>query len=218
MPHSDRVDGVVSSSKPLSYGGTLIENFRLEFVDGTRREGRRPPRVQEVLRELVASDEGAACLGEIALVPHGSPISQSGLLFYNTLFDENAASHVALGSAYKFTMAHGRGDDRRGVRGRGRQPQRHPRRLHDRLRRPRHRRCAGRRLEGAGDARRRMDCVTGSARLYVATGAGPRRPSPACRAFSNPASVRRASSQRAATVAIDLPLPSDSTVWNPSVR
>jgi len=106
MPHRDRVDGVVSSSKPLSYGGTLIEDFRLEFAGGrvvkvTAGKG------EEVLRELVASDPGAARLGEIALVPHGSPISQSGLLFYNTLFDENAASHVALGAAYKFTMVHG---------------------------------------------------------------------------------------------------------------
>jgi aminopeptidase len=106
MPHKDRVNGVVAASKPLSYGGTLIEGFRLEFVDGrvvdvTAEKG------QEMLRELVASDPGAARLGEIALVPHGSPISQSGLLFYNTLFDENAASHVALGAAYKFTLRGG---------------------------------------------------------------------------------------------------------------
>ncbi len=64
-------------------------------------------RGQEMLRELVGTDEGAARLGEVALVPHSSPISQSGLLFYNTLFDENAASHVALGAAYKFTLAGG---------------------------------------------------------------------------------------------------------------
>lgn len=106
MPHKDRVDGHVSSSKPLSYGGTLIDGFRLEFVEGravkvTAAQG------EEMFRELVATDPGAARLGEIALVPHGSPISQSGLLFYNTLFDENAASHVALGAAYKFTMAGG---------------------------------------------------------------------------------------------------------------
>ena len=106
MPHKDRVDGVVSSSKPLSYGGTLIQDFRLEFAGG-RVVNVTAARGQEVLRELVAADPGAARLGEIALVPHGSPISRSGLLFYNTLFDENAASHVALGSAYKFTMAGG---------------------------------------------------------------------------------------------------------------
>jgi aminopeptidase len=106
MPHRDRVAGIVSSTKPLSYGGLLIEDFSVEFVEG------RITRVtaatgQQVLEELVATDEGARRLGEIALVPHGSPISQSGLLFYNTLFDENAASHVALGSAYKFTMSGG---------------------------------------------------------------------------------------------------------------
>lgn len=103
MPHKDRVNGVVSSSKPLSYAGTLIENFRVEFVDG-RAVSVSADKGQEMLRELVSADEGAARLGEVALVPHSSPISQSGLLFYNTLFDENAASHVALGSAYKFTM------------------------------------------------------------------------------------------------------------------
>jgi aminopeptidase len=106
LPHKDRVDGVVSSSKPLSYGGTVIEDFRLEFVGGAvvdvqARTG------AEVLRQLVATDPGAARLGEVALVPHSSPISQSGVLFFNTLFDENAASHVALGAAYKFTMAGG---------------------------------------------------------------------------------------------------------------
>lgn len=106
MPHRDRVNGIVSSSKPLSYAGTLIEDFRLEFVDG-RAVNVSAAKGQEMLRELVGADEGAARLGEIALVPHSSPISQSGLLFCNTLFDENAASHVALGAAYKFTMAGG---------------------------------------------------------------------------------------------------------------
>jgi len=66
-------------------------------------------RGEKVLRELLDTDPGAARLGEVALVPHNSPVAQSGLLFYNTLFDENAASHVALGSAYKFTLAGGEG-------------------------------------------------------------------------------------------------------------
>ena len=106
MPHKDRVDGTLRSTKPLSYGGTLIEDFSLEFKEGrvVRVEAAQG---ETVLRQLVATDEGAARLGEIALVPHGSPISRSGLLFYNTLFDENAASHVALGSAYKFTVKGG---------------------------------------------------------------------------------------------------------------
>ena len=106
MPHKDRVNGVVASTKPLSYGSRLIEHFTLEFLDG-RIVRASAARGEDVLRELIATDAGAARLGEIALVPHGSPISQSGLLFYNTLFDENAASHLAIGSAYRFTMTGG---------------------------------------------------------------------------------------------------------------
>jgi aminopeptidase len=106
MPHKDQVNGIVSSTKPLSYAGTLIENFQLAFRDG-RAVRVSAHKGEQILRDLVAADEGAARLGEVALVPHSSPISQSGLLFYNTLFDENAASHVALGSAYKFTMTGG---------------------------------------------------------------------------------------------------------------
>lgn len=106
MPHKDRVGGTVTSTKPLSYGGTLIENFSVTF-EGGRAVKVAASRGEAVLRELVATDDGAARLGEVALVPHNSPVAQSGLLFYNTLFDENAASHVALGSAYKFTVAGG---------------------------------------------------------------------------------------------------------------
>ena len=106
MPRADRVDGVVRSSKPLSYGGTVIENFGLTFAGG-RVVSVTAERGQAVLQQLVDTDPGAARLGELALVPHSSPVAQSGLLFYNTLFDENAASHVALGSAYKFTMSGG---------------------------------------------------------------------------------------------------------------
>jgi aminopeptidase len=106
MPHKDRVEGTVRASKPLSYGGTLIEGFSLTFAEG-RVVGLTAERGEKVLRQLVDTDAGAARLGELALVPHSSPISQSGLLFYNTLFDENAASHVALGSAYRFTMTGG---------------------------------------------------------------------------------------------------------------
>ena len=106
IPHKDRVDGMVRSTKPLSYGGTLIEGFSLRFTEG-RVTGLDAERGESVLRQLIGTDAGAGRLGEVALVPHGSPISQSGLLFYNTLFDENAASHVALGSAYKFTLSGG---------------------------------------------------------------------------------------------------------------
>ncbi len=110
MPHADRVDGTVRSTKPLSYGGTVIENFELTFAGG-RVVRVAAERGQAVLQQLVDTDAGAARLGELALVPHGSPVAQSGLLFYNTLFDENAASHVALGSAYKFTMSGGENMD-----------------------------------------------------------------------------------------------------------
>jgi aminopeptidase len=112
MPHKDRVDGVVRSTKPLSYGGTVIENFSVTF-EGGRAIKVSADRGEAVLQQLVDTDAGAARLGEVALVPHSSPVSQSGLLFYNTLFDENAASHVALGSAYKFTLSGGEtmGDD-----------------------------------------------------------------------------------------------------------
>jgi aminopeptidase len=106
MPHKDRVHGFVRSSKPLSYGGTLIENFTMRFEDG-RVVSAAAENGEAILRQLLDTDPGSARLGEVALVPDNSPVAQSGLLFYNTLFDENAASHVALGSAYKFTVAGG---------------------------------------------------------------------------------------------------------------
>ena len=106
MPHKDRVDGTVRSTKPLSYGGTLIEGFSLTFTGG-RVVNVTAEKGEDVLRQLVTMDPGAAQLGEIALVPHNSPVAQTGVLFYNTLFDENAASHVALGAAYKFTLRGG---------------------------------------------------------------------------------------------------------------
>ena len=106
MPHKDRVDGVVRATKPLSYGGTLIEEFALRFTAGRIVEA-TAGRGETVLRQLLETDAGAARLGEIALVPDSSPVARSGLLFYNTLFDENAASHIAIGSAYKFTLENG---------------------------------------------------------------------------------------------------------------
>jgi aminopeptidase len=98
-PHKDRVSGHVTSTKPLSYQGTLIEDIAVRFEDGrivesTARTG------ADVLAKVLDTDEGARRLGEVALVPHSSPISASGLLFYNTLYDENAACHIALGQAY----------------------------------------------------------------------------------------------------------------------
>jgi aminopeptidase len=106
IAHKDRVDGVVRATKPLSYGSTLIEGFSLTFERG-RIVKMTAEKNADTLQRLLDTDEGARRLGEVALVPHSSPISQSGLLYYNTLFDENAASHVALGNAYKFTLKNG---------------------------------------------------------------------------------------------------------------
>ncbi|WP_137179603.1 aminopeptidase [Roseomonas sp. AR75] len=98
-PHRLRVDGTVRSTKPLAYQGTLIEDIAVRFEGGRIVEA-NASKGAEVLRKVLTTDEGAARLGEVALVPHSSPISKSGLLFRNTLFDENAASHIALGQAY----------------------------------------------------------------------------------------------------------------------
>src|SRR6478672_12027112 len=98
-PHCRRVSGHVVSSKPLSYQGTLIDNIAVKFEEGRIVEA-RASRGEEVLNKVLDTDEGARRLGEVALVPHSSPISKSGLLFFNTLFDENAACHVALGQCY----------------------------------------------------------------------------------------------------------------------
>jgi aminopeptidase len=106
LPHCHRVDGTVRSTKPLSYGGTVIDGFTFTFADGRIVEARAQTG-EEVLQQLVATDAGAARLGEIALVPHSSPVSQTGRLFFNTLFDENAASHLAIGTAYAFTLQGG---------------------------------------------------------------------------------------------------------------
>lgn len=99
-PHRDRVDGTVRATMPLNYGGNLIENFSLTFKDG-RVVDFSAEKGEALLRSQIETDEGASRLGEVALVPHSSPISQMGILFYNTLYDENASSHVALGRAYR---------------------------------------------------------------------------------------------------------------------
>ena len=98
-PHCRRVSGHVVSSKPLSYQGSLIDNISVRFEEGRIVEA-KASRGEEVLNKVLDTDEGARRLGEVALVPHSSPISKSGLLFFNTLFDENAACHIALGQCY----------------------------------------------------------------------------------------------------------------------
>ncbi|MBI1218472.1 MAG: aminopeptidase [Rhodobacteraceae bacterium] len=98
-PHALRVDGHVCATKPLSHQGTLIENIAVRFEAGRIVEA-KATKGEAVLLKVLDSDAGARRLGEVALVPHSSPISQSALLFYNTLFDENAACHIALGQCY----------------------------------------------------------------------------------------------------------------------
>jgi aminopeptidase len=105
-PHRMRVHGTVAATKPLSYQGTLIQDIAVKFVDGAIVEAHARTG-QNVLERILETDEGARRLGEVALVPHASPISQAGILFFNTLFDENASCHIALGQAYAKTVEGG---------------------------------------------------------------------------------------------------------------
>jgi len=102
-PMRGKAEGVVYASKPLSYQGQLIENFHFRFENGKVVEA-KAEKGEELLNTIVNMDEGAAYLGECALVPQASPIAQSGLLFYNTLFDENAACHLAIGMGFADTI------------------------------------------------------------------------------------------------------------------
>ncbi len=106
IPHKDRTEGVVTTTMPLSFGGVFIEEITLTFsggkvINATAKKG------EESLHKLLATDDGIKQLGEVALVPHSSPISQIGKIFYNILIDENASSHIALGRAYKFCLSKG---------------------------------------------------------------------------------------------------------------
>jgi aminopeptidase len=105
-PHARRVSGHVVSSKPLSYQGSLIHGIAVRFEEGRIVEA-KAARGEQVLNKVLDTDEGARRLGEVALVPHSSPISKSGLLFFNTLFDENAACHIALGQCYSKCFVNG---------------------------------------------------------------------------------------------------------------
>lgn len=117
-PHKDRVEGTVRSTKPLSHQGTLMEEISVRFeggriVEATAKTGK------EVLERMIDTDEGARRLGEVSLVPHSSPIAQSGILFWNTLFDENAACHIALGQAYSTCLIGGEKMDEDALTARG---------------------------------------------------------------------------------------------------
>jgi len=106
IPHKDRVEGKVTSTKPLSYQGTMIEEISVQFQAGKIVKA-QASRGEQVLQRMIETDDGARRLGEVALVPHSSPIAASGLLFMNTLFDENAACHIALGQAYSACLKDG---------------------------------------------------------------------------------------------------------------
>ncbi|WP_297968094.1 aminopeptidase [uncultured Anaerovibrio sp.] len=110
LPDRNGVDGVVYASKPLIYQGNVIDGIRLVFKEGKVVEY-SAAKGQDVLKQLLDTDEGAKHLGEVALVPYDSPISNSGILFYNTLFDENAACHLAFGKAYPTCLEGGDGMD-----------------------------------------------------------------------------------------------------------
>ena len=106
VPHKYEVNGVVSNTKPLVYNGNTIDHFSLTFKDGQVVDF-EAEQGYDTLKNLLETDEGAKRLGELALVPDASPISQSGLIFYNTLYDENASCHVALGKAYPTNLEGG---------------------------------------------------------------------------------------------------------------
>jgi aminopeptidase len=102
-PMRGQAEGIVYSTMPLSYNGQLIENFSLRFENGKAVEA-KAEKGEELLNTMITMDEGAAYLGECALVPQHSPIAESGLLFYETLFDENASCHLAMGAGYADTI------------------------------------------------------------------------------------------------------------------
>ncbi len=117
-PHAHRTEGTVAATLPLAHQGTLIEGIEVRFEAGAVVEARARSG-QDVLQRMIATDEGARRLGEVALVPAASPIAQTGLLFLNTLFDENAASHIALGQSYSKCFVDGGAAGPEALRARG---------------------------------------------------------------------------------------------------
>lgn len=106
MPHKDRTNGTVAASKPLSYNGTLIENFSFTFKDG-KVVDYQAEKGYETLKSLMEMDDGSSQIGEVALAPNSSPIARTGRLFYETLYDENAANHIAFGNPYRTNLKGG---------------------------------------------------------------------------------------------------------------
>lgn len=106
LPHKDRVDGVVKTTRPVFYQGKVIEDCVFKFSEGRVIEA-NARRGNDIMQKIIETDEGARSIGEIALVPHNSPISQTGLIFYNILIDENASNHIALGQGYRDSLKNG---------------------------------------------------------------------------------------------------------------
>ena len=154
-PHKDRADGTVTATKPLSHQGTMIEGIHVRFELGRIVE-LRATKGEEVLKKLIETDEGARRLGEVALVPQSSPIAASGQVFFNTLFDENAASHIALGQAYSGCLRDGDNLRPGTACGQGRKRQPDSRGLDDRIGQAGYRRRDRYRRNRAADAARRM--------------------------------------------------------------
>ncbi len=118
MPHCEKTEGIVYASRPLSYNGTVIEGFWFRFKDGKVVEF-GAEKEEESLRTMIEMDEGSSRLGEVALVPYDSPISKSGILFFNTLYDENASCHLALGECYPENLEGGLDMDEKELRAHG---------------------------------------------------------------------------------------------------
>jgi aminopeptidase len=106
LPHKDRVDGVVTTTRPVFYQGKIIEDCVFKFSEGKIIEAKAKIG-NEMIQNIIDTDEGARSIGEIALVPNNSPISKTGLLFYNILIDENASNHIALGQGYRDSIKNG---------------------------------------------------------------------------------------------------------------
>lgn len=106
MPHNKKINGTVVSTKPLNFRGKLIPKFKLTFKDGVVVKYEADEEI-ETLKSLLETDEGSKSLGEVALISYDSPISNLGIIFYNTLFDENASCHLALGNAYSMNIKDG---------------------------------------------------------------------------------------------------------------
>lgn len=106
MPHNKKINGTVVSTKPLNFRGKLISKFKLTFKDGVVVKYEADEEI-ETLKSLLETDEGSKSLGEVALISYDSPISNLGIIFYNTLFDENASCHLALGNAYSMNIKDG---------------------------------------------------------------------------------------------------------------